>query len=101
MNFPVRRSADALRRATDDPAATRRLFVYVLALTLSLRTVLAVCLPFTGDEAYFQSWGIRPDWGFYDHPPMVGWWPGLLSRLSWRPACCACPLSLRRCCWPG
>jgi hypothetical protein len=31
-------------------------------------------MPITGDEAYFVDWGRHPDWGFYDHPPMVGWW---------------------------
>ena len=31
-------------------------------------------MPVTGDEAYFVDWGRHPDWGFYDHPPMVGWW---------------------------
>jgi len=31
-------------------------------------------MPITGDEAYFVDWGRHPDWGYYDHPPMVGWW---------------------------
>jgi len=31
-------------------------------------------MPITGDEAYFVDWGRHSDWGFYDHPPMVGWW---------------------------
>jgi 4-amino-4-deoxy-L-arabinose transferase-like glycosyltransferase len=34
-------------------------------------------MPVTGDEAYFVDWGRYPraaDWGFYDHPPMIGWW---------------------------
>ncbi|MFN4149279.1 MAG: ArnT family glycosyltransferase, partial [Rhodocyclaceae bacterium] len=34
----------------------------------------------TGDEAYFYWWGRQPDWGFYDHPPMIGWW---LAGLIW------------------
>ena len=36
----------------------------------------------TGDEAYFLSWGRHPDWGFYDHPPMVGWWLAPLLAVS-------------------
>jgi 4-amino-4-deoxy-L-arabinose transferase-like glycosyltransferase len=40
----------------------------------------------TGDEAYFVLWGEHPAGGYYDHPPMVGWWlTGLLavSRAEW------------------
>ena len=36
----------------------------------------------TSDEAYFVQWGRYPDWGFYDHPPMIGWWLALLERVS-------------------
>jgi 4-amino-4-deoxy-L-arabinose transferase-like glycosyltransferase len=36
----------------------------------------------TGDEAYFLVWGQRPDIGYYDHPPMVGWLLALLAPLS-------------------
>lgn len=57
-----------------------RLFLAVTGLTLAFRLWLAVALPITGDEAYFIWWGKVPDWGFYDHPPMIGWWlAGLLS----------------------
>lgn len=40
----------------------------------------------TGDEGYFVLWGDHPAGGYYDHPPMVGWWlSGLLalSRAEW------------------
>lgn len=40
----------------------------------------------TGDEAYFIFWGEHPAGGFYDHPPMVGWWLTALlavSRAEW------------------
>lgn len=57
-----------------------RLFLAVAGLTLAFRFWLAAVLPITGDEAYFIWWGKVPDWGFYDHPPMIGWWlAGLLS----------------------
>ncbi|HEX5394546.1 MAG TPA: glycosyltransferase family 39 protein [Rhodocyclaceae bacterium] len=52
----------------------RRLFFWLLAPLLAFRLWLAAVLPITGDEAYFIWWGKIPDWGFYDHPPMVGWW---------------------------
>ena len=41
--------------------------------SLLFRGWLSVALPITGDEAYFYWWGVYPDWGYYDHPPMVGW----------------------------
>lgn len=63
----------------------RRLFLSVAAATLLLRAALAAWLPITGDEAYFHAWGLNPDWGFYDHPPMVGWWLALLSSVSTHP----------------
>ncbi len=63
----------------------RRLFLIVVAVTLLARGVLAAKLPFTGDEAYFYWWGRNPDWGFYDHPPMVGWWLAALSTVSSHP----------------
>ena len=57
-------------------------FFAALAMTLAFRLWFAHALPFTGDEAYFYYWGVTPDWGFYDHPPMVGWWLGALNALS-------------------
>ncbi|MFH1813319.1 MAG: glycosyltransferase family 39 protein [Pseudomonadota bacterium] len=53
-----------------------------LLLTLVFRGWLGVALPFTGDEAYFYWWGRIPAGGFYDHPPMVGWWLAGLIAVS-------------------
>ena len=52
----------------------RRLFLFLLLPLLAFRLWLAAALPITADEAYFIWWGKIPDWGFYDHPPMIGWW---------------------------
>ena len=49
---------------------------------LGFKLVLSALLPFTGDEAYFYYWGVQPDWGFYDHPPMIGWWLALMQTIS-------------------
>jgi len=59
-----------------------RTFFALLGLTLVFRCWLAAATPITGDEAYFIWWGWRPDWGFYDHPPMVGWWLAALLKIS-------------------
>lgn len=42
-------------------------------LSLGMRLWIAHALPITGDEAFFYWWGVYLDWGYYDHPPMVGW----------------------------
>jgi Dolichyl-phosphate-mannose-protein mannosyltransferase len=68
-----------------DTGFARKVFFATLAVTLLFRWVLAIRLPITGDEAYFFYWGQHPDWGFYDHPPMVGWWLSLLADISKQP----------------
>lgn len=60
----------------------RTAFYFVLALTLAFKFWLAMTLPMTGDEAYFIYWGVYPDYGFYDHPPMIGWILALLLQFS-------------------
>ncbi|MDO9602330.1 MAG: glycosyltransferase family 39 protein [Rhodocyclaceae bacterium] len=62
--------------------AARRLFYAAVGLTLVFRLWLAAAMPITGDEAYFIWWGWIPDWGFYDHPPMIGWWLAALLALG-------------------
>ncbi len=49
-----------------------------LLVTLAIKLALAFILPMSGDEAYFIVWAKHPDYGFYDHPPMVGWMLQLL-----------------------
>lgn len=67
---------------TGDAGRARRWFYAALAATLAFRAWLAWATPMTGDEAYFLAWGRHPDWGFYDHPPMVGWWLAPLLAVS-------------------
>ncbi|WP_222613204.1 ArnT family glycosyltransferase [Undibacterium jejuense] len=60
-------------------------FAFLLAVLL-FRCWFSYVLPLTGDEAYFVLWGEHPAGGYYDHPPMIGWWlSGLLqmSRAEW------------------
>jgi 4-amino-4-deoxy-L-arabinose transferase-like glycosyltransferase len=74
-------SSDALARLAD-PAFTRRLFFVLLAATGALKLLAASLVPMTGDEAYFILWGRHPDYGYYDHGPMIGWWLGALLQVS-------------------
>ena len=58
------------------------LLLWVLGGTLTVRWLLAAYVPLTTDEAYFIRWGVHPAWGYYDHPPMVGWWMAALLPLG-------------------
>lgn len=69
-------------RAFGDADRARRSFWFALLVLTALRAWFAAALPMTSDEAYFAQWGRHPDWGFYDHPPMVGWWLALLGRVG-------------------
>ncbi len=46
----------------------------VALLTLGLRSWIALRFPLSGDEALFYAWGRDLAAGYYDHPPMAGWW---------------------------
>ena len=59
-----------------DPADLTRLIRWLLLAALAsllLRFWIAATFPISGDEAFFYWWGVYPDWGYSDHPPMVGW----------------------------
>lgn len=60
----------------------RRFFFAALALSLIFRLWLAHVLPFTGDEGYFLWWAQWPDWGYHDHPPMIGWLTAPFIKVS-------------------
>lgn len=69
-----------------DPTAHRRLFMRILLITTLIKLWLSLSIPLTGDEAYFYQWGKHLDWGgYYDHPPMAGWWLWLLQQVSSHP----------------
>ena len=54
-------------------ACSERHIVLFVAACAAVKCLMAVCFPFTGDEAYLALWGKYPAWGYYDHPPLVGW----------------------------
>ncbi|WP_076593086.1 ArnT family glycosyltransferase [Herminiimonas arsenitoxidans] len=72
-----------------DPVRARQVFRWTFAITLLIKLWLAAYFPMTGDEAFFYQWGVFPDWGYSDHPPMVGWLLFVLNSFSDH------PLSLR------
>ncbi|MBB1161404.1 glycosyltransferase family 39 protein [Aquariibacter albus] len=67
-----------------DPAPPSRWAPWLIVVglgSLLLRALIAWKLPITGDEAFFWWWGVYPDWGYSDHPPMVGWFNAAMGRL--------------------
>ena len=56
--------------------------LWVLVLTLLVKLAVAWYLPLIGDEAYFIVWGKHPDFGYYDHTPMVGWFLTAMLTVS-------------------
>ena len=54
-------------------AIPRWLLLVLLGLTLA-RLALAAVTPLTEDEAYYRLWAMSPQFGYYDHPPMIAWW---------------------------
>ena len=55
------------------PVKLQRALWLTALLSLAMRLWIGWTFPITGDEAFFYWWGVYPDWGYYDHPPMVGW----------------------------
>jgi 4-amino-4-deoxy-L-arabinose transferase-like glycosyltransferase len=43
------------------------------AMLLALRAVMAAAIPLSADEAYYWLWSRYPDFGYFDHPPMIAW----------------------------
>ena len=41
-------------------------------------------LPITADEAYYFSWGKQISFGYYDHPPLIGWITSLTNTSTLR-----------------
>ena len=58
------------------------LFKFALLATLAIKLVLACVIPMSGDEAYFIIWAKHLDFGYYDHPPMAGWFIHLMLYLG-------------------
>ena len=52
-------------------------------LTILLLLSVFIC-PITADEAYYFSWGKQISFGYYDHPPLIGWITSLTNTSTLR-----------------
>ncbi len=79
-------------------------FTQIWLVALVVKTIFAIWLPLSNDEAYYWVWGHHPQLSYFDHPPFVGWlfylgtfienfgnaarlpgvWLGHLTLLIWR-----------------
>lgn len=50
------------------PAPSLTILLFLLA-----HIGLALSIPLVEDEAYYALWAAYPDWGYYDHPPVIAW----------------------------
>jgi len=92
-------------------AKTDARLAWLLLATFLIKLLVAWVLPITGDEAYFVVWGKHPDFGFYDHPPMAGWFLTVMLWVSDAPVWLRWPstgpngmmvtagMSSAACCW--
>jgi hypothetical protein len=75
-------SERALVGARSDQASCLSFVLVGLAALTVLRLAFASVIPLTEDEAYYRLWAMNPQFGYYDHPPMVAWWLALGRRLA-------------------
>ncbi|NDG85005.1 MAG: hypothetical protein EBX52_08220, partial [Proteobacteria bacterium] len=54
-------------------------------ILIGLKILLALVFPVFGDEAYYFYWGSHFAQGYYDLPPMVGWWLWPFLKLTANP----------------
>jgi hypothetical protein len=45
--------------------------LYLIGINIIIKLMLAPLLELGNDEVYYWTYLLRPDWNFFDHPPMV------------------------------
>ncbi len=56
-----------------------------MAITLAvlgIHLLIAPGLSLGVDEAHYALYGLRPDWSYFDHPPLIGWLQWLALQLG-------------------
>jgi len=68
-----------LKGVTDPPARATALLLLGISL---LHLLVSGRIDLSVDEAHYALYGLRLDWSYFDHPPMVGWLQALVVHLS-------------------
>ncbi|HOY66742.1 MAG TPA: glycosyltransferase family 39 protein [Candidatus Ozemobacteraceae bacterium] len=63
---------DAVPPATQDRLWEQRFWLFLTFFWL-VRLAMGLLLDLTPDEAYYWELARRPDWSYFDHPPLVAW----------------------------
>ena len=63
------------------PAPYRYSLILIVTLTL-WHLILAGQVNLSVDEAHYALYGLKLDWSYFDHPPMVGWLNALIVPIS-------------------
>lgn len=63
------------------------LWLSLIALAI-WRTWVGAHLPLSTDEAYYHSWSLTPDWGYWTKPPLIAWAMGGVEHLCGPSAGC-------------
>lgn len=75
MNVPASPSAPRFGKAD------MRLVWAALALLAAAKLWFVFAAGPLPDEAYYWLWGQRPDWSYFDHPPLQAWLQGAVSAI--------------------
>lgn len=59
-------------RVTSKLNQLRAVFI-LLMITQLIALILASRFDLTDTEAYYWTWSLKPDFGYFDHPPMLSW----------------------------
>jgi 4-amino-4-deoxy-L-arabinose transferase-like glycosyltransferase len=54
----------------------------LIAATTLLRLIAAGSVGLSVDEAHYALYGLRLDWSYFDHPPMIGWLQAIALQFS-------------------
>ena len=46
--------------------------IAIFLVLVFVRLLAAALVPIVQDEAYYLEWSKALDWGYFDHPPLVG-----------------------------
>ncbi len=81
MSQPPSPSGERSAAAPRDPLNLRTL-AWVVGGLLVLRVAAAASIHLWEDEAYYRLWGLSPQAGYYDHPPMLAWWIWIARHIA-------------------
>ncbi|MCX5907686.1 MAG: glycosyltransferase family 39 protein, partial [Deltaproteobacteria bacterium] len=65
-----------------EPLNYRRAFIALLVGTGIFRLFYIQWVELAPDEAYYFTWSRHLQWGYYDHPPMVGFLIRIFTEIA-------------------